>query len=218
MNCEETKSLLSSFFDGELSAAERDGVAAHVEHCQTCASELAGLAELDRKSRLLHAQEPPADLWDRLAKQLAASRVRAAAPFGIATRRRFVLAGGALAASLVVGLLASTFVRRRNMNVAPDAEEPAGPNADDVVRINLTLLTPEDRQLAESQETCAREGCDMQLGSGGQPHKFMVKDTPVFCCSRECELWARAHPQVAVAKHNMLVARHQARIGAGAAP
>jgi hypothetical protein len=218
MNCEETRNLLSSFLDGEVSAAERDGVATHVERCKSCAGELAGLAELDRKSRLLHTHEPPVDLWDRIAKQLAAGRFWAAAPFGVATRRRFVLAGGALAASLVIGLLASTFVRRRNLKAAPDGQGPPGSNADDVVLVNLSLLTPEDRHMAESQETCAAEGCNRQLGSVGRPFKVMVKDTPVFCCCHECELRAQAHPQEAIAKHNMLVARHQTRIGAGAAP
>jgi hypothetical protein len=123
-----------------------------------------------------------------------------------------------LAASLVVGLLASTFVRRGRSDLASGVEVPAASGASDAVMVNLSLLGPEDRRLAESQETCAADGCDVQLGAEGPPVKVVLRDMPVLCCSHECELWVRAHPKEAIAKARMLVHRHETRSGASTAP
>jgi hypothetical protein len=218
MNCEETRRLLSCFHDGELEAAEREQIAAHVEICSNCADELAALAQLDRKSQLLRSLEPPPDLWDRIAQQLSADRVSMAAHTGVAKRRRFVLITGMLAASLVVGLLASTFVRRGRSDLASGVEAPAASSVAEAVMVNLSLLGPEDHRLAESQETCAADGCDVQLGAEGPPVKVVLRDMPVLCCSQECERWVRAHPEEAIAKARLLVHRHETRSGASTAP
>jgi hypothetical protein len=218
MNCEETRPLLSCFYDGELGAAERERVATHLELCPNCAGELAALAQLHRKSQLLRSPEPPADLWDRIAQRLAAGRVTVPARPGVANKRRFVLIAGVLAASLVIGLLGLTVMRRGRSNPDSGVAAPATSGAADVVMVNLASLGPEDRRLVESQVTCAAEGCDVRLGADGPPVRVVLRDTPVLCCSHECELWVRAHPEEAIAKARLLVHRHETRSGAGKAP
>ncbi len=210
MNCDEAKSRLNSFYDGELNGAEQELVAQHVEQCPSCAAELAALARLDRTSRQLRALEPPSELWDRIAKQLASGGSNSIERGPVVTRRRFVLAAGVLAASAVGGLFASSLIRRRRADVAPGIQPLSGGAVSvDTILVNLSLLAPDDRRLVEAQETCAAEGCDVRLGADGQPVKIVLRDTPVFCCSHECESWVRAHPDAAVAKAQTLVHRHQ---------
>jgi hypothetical protein len=197
MDCQRAKSLLGYFYDAELNAAERDVVAKHVDHCQGCAGELASLAQLDRKSRQLTSPEPPPDLWDRIAGRLAAGSAETISRDRVIKRRRFIFAGGALAASVVGGFVTFVLWRRRSTDAgsgAPDSS-PVDP-----ILVNLSLLGPEDRRLVESQEICAAGDCDVRLGAEGRPVKVVLHDTPVFLCSHECEHWARAHPEETLAK------------------
>jgi hypothetical protein len=224
MNCDEAKGRLNSLYDGELSGSERELVAQHVEHCPGCAGELAALAQLDRASRQLRALEPPPELWDRIAEQLASGRARPVERGRVVTRRRFVLAAGIVAASAVGGLLGSSLVRRRRADGTPGIQQlSGGVGSIDTILVNLSLLPPDDRRLAEAQETCAADNCEMRLGTEGQPLKIVLRDTPVFCCSHECESWVRAHPDAAVAKARTLVQQHrpghnQQNRSGGAAP
>jgi hypothetical protein len=216
MNCDEAKGRLGPFYDGELNVAEHDLVAAHIEHCQSCANELAALEQLDRNSRQLRSLDPPPELGDRIAERLAAGRAVPLARPRVVTRRQFAFAAGVLATSAVGGLLASTFVRHRSPAASSGISPlPEGASAVDPILVNLSRLSPHDRRLAESQETCAAEGCDVRLGAEGPPVKVVLLGMPVFCCSRECELWARGHSGEAIAKAQGLVHRHQARSAAG---
>jgi len=56
----------------------------------------------------------------------------------------------------------------------------------------LAELAPEDRALAEAQETCPVSG--EPLGSMGAPIKVMVKDRPVFLCCESCRKKLLADP------------------------
>jgi hypothetical protein len=212
MDCEQVESLLGRFYDGEVNAAERDLIATHVERCQACASEVEALAQLDRSSRKLRCLEPPPDVWDRIAERLAANSPGQSKPRAVVGRRRFVLVGGVVAASVAGGVLASVLVQRSSTEVPQGGAaktRPAVSGPVDLVLVNLALLGAEDRQLAELQEVCAAGGCDVRLGAEGRPVKIALQDSPVFCCSHECELWARAHPGEALAKARTLVHRHQ---------
>src|SRR5262249_18168491 len=106
MNCAKVKSLLGWFYDGELSRADRQLVADHLDGCPGCAAELSALAELDRASRLLASPEPPPDLWDRLVGRLAALDARKAVwTRNVASKRRFVFAAAVFVGVLAGGVL-----------------------------------------------------------------------------------------------------------------
>jgi anti-sigma factor RsiW len=210
MNCDRAKSLLNWFYDAELNAADRKLVAEHLENCPSCAAELAALAELDRTSRQLVTAEPPEGLWDLIASRLPAHRVGEAARMRMVSRRRFLLAAGALAASVLGGIL----VFRTGGQKKPDNEgggvpvvevPPDDAHQKDAVARNLALLSPEDRRLVEVQRVCT---CGAPLGATGQPLKVVLLNEPVFLCCEECEQWAKAHPKETVAKLHELEAHH----------
>ena len=208
MNCDRAKSLLNWFYDGELDAADRKLVAEHLEHCPSCAAELAGLAELDRTSRQLVAPEPPAALWDRIVSQLPAPAAGKAARSRMVGRRRFLLAGGALAASVLGGILIYRTGGQKKPDNAGDGVVEVPPDdahQEDAVGRNLALLSPEDRRLVEVQHVCL---CGKPLGAAGRPVKAVLLNEPVFLCCEECEQWAKAHPKEAVARVHELEAHH----------
>jgi hypothetical protein len=210
MNCDKAKSLLGWFHDGELDALERKLVAEHVEHCVDCAAVLAGLKELDRTSRLLVAPVPPPDLWDRIAERLAAKDSGSANRGRAIGRRRFLVAAGVLAASVAVSLVTYRIRRQGISNddsgatIVPDTGGPSDP-----LFVNLDLLSPEDRRLVKSQQTCAAGGCDARLGAGGRPLKVVLQDQPVFLCCEQCEQWARAHPAETLVRFHTLEQQHE---------
>jgi hypothetical protein len=201
---------LGWFHDGELDALARKLVAEHLERCPDCAAELAGLVELDRSSRLLTAPTPPADLWDRLAERLAAQNAGMISQNRTIARRRFLAAASVLAASAAAALV--TFRLRRQIIPADGTGAPVIQDArstSDPILVNLALLTPEDRRLVDSQQTCAAGGCDARLGTGGRPLKLVFQDQPVFLCCEQCQQWARAHPTETLAKLHTLEQQHE---------
>jgi hypothetical protein len=213
MNCAKARSLLHRFYDGELNAADRQWVAGHLESCPACAADLAALTELDGVCRQLVSPEPPADLWDRIAARMAAPNAGKPVPKRTVVRRRFLAAAGALAASVLAGVVGYRATRRPGSGGAQD-----GPRSDpvtaggsvraDPVLANLASLSPEDRRLALSQGFCAADGCETRLGAGGPPLKAVLQEEPVFLCCEACERWARAHPAEAVARLHTLELRH----------
>lgn len=79
MNCKEVRSKLSEFIDGELDAATRADVSAHIETCTGCRREL---RELEETIGLLHSLEEvkvPADLAGRVRRRIAEDSARPAA-------------------------------------------------------------------------------------------------------------------------------------------
>lgn len=54
---------LSEYLDGELSAAERRELEAHVETCATCSATLAELRQVVARAAALEDRPPQADLW-----------------------------------------------------------------------------------------------------------------------------------------------------------
>jgi len=88
--CEHVQERLSAWLDGELEAAARREVAAHLEACPGCRGELALLSRLDAALGTLEAPLPP-----RLPEKVLA-RLR--------PRRRYWWQSLAMAASLVLGI------------------------------------------------------------------------------------------------------------------
>jgi hypothetical protein len=208
MNCDKAKYLLGWFHDGELHAADRQQVAAHVAGCTHCAAALAALTELDHLGQQLVAPESPPELWDRIAGRLGAPAAGRAATDGLLGRRPFLAVAAALGTS-ILGVLIYWFVRRRTTDGGdsrtssePGFVDPAG--QDDPVPANLALLSSEDRQLAETQQRCASYVCHVRLGTFGPPVRFVVQGRPVFCCCPRCEQWARDHPAETMNKLHLI--------------
>jgi Putative zinc-finger len=214
MNCDKAKSLLGWFFDGELSASDSQLVAEHVEHCPECAAKLAALADLESISRHLPQPAPSRDLWDQIARRLPGAVVGKVARPQAVGRRRFMVAAGVLAASVVGGLVTYRITRRGTSEGAGTPPVPIIPSPSsqaDLIVTNLALLDPEDRRLAQRQRTCAAVGCSAPLGAGGTPVKIVLQGTPVFACCKECGQWARNHPTEAVAKVHTLELQHEGK-------
>jgi hypothetical protein len=61
---------LSEYLDGDLSAAERRAVEAHLATCERCAGTLVELRAVVAQARSLEAPEPEIDLWPAIARRL----------------------------------------------------------------------------------------------------------------------------------------------------
>jgi hypothetical protein len=211
MDCEEAKRLLGWYHDGELNAADRDRVAAHVERCPACAAEFAALARLDRASRRLASPDPPPEVWDRIALKLGARGAGKRGLYQVLHRRRFFQAAGIVAAAVAGSFLASGLLRRRVPQAISDFPVPESEPLDvDFVSTNLAGLTADDRRLVESQEMCGCAVCTTRLGAAGAPIKVVLEKQSVFVCSQGCEEWVRAHPTQALAKLQVLEQQHHA--------
>jgi hypothetical protein len=213
MNCDKAKSLLDRFFDGELSVADSKLVAEHVEHCPECTAELAALTDLDRTGRQLTSPTPPPDLWDQIARRLPVHAAGKPPHPPVVGRRRFMVAAGVLAASVVGGVLIYRSTRRGTSEAGDSGVRliPDGSRQADLIVTNLNLLGPQDRRLAELQRTCAAGGCSAPLGGGGRPVKIVLQGTPVFACCKECGQWVQSHPAEAVAKVHTLELHHEGK-------
>ncbi len=214
MKCDTVKNLLGWFHDGELSSTERSAVRAHLNGCAACTNALAALSQLDRASQLLSTLEPPADLWERLARKLPPHDLSSArAARGLGSRLRTLAAAAAALALLTSGLLGYRMVRQRTPNLdaqaaSTDRRDTAQTGPERAVAANFAKLSPEDQRLALSQRLCASGECGNQLGADGPPVRLVLQDQHIFCCCAECERWALAHPTAALAKARQLVQAH----------
>src|SRR2546426_554958 len=61
---------LSEYLDGELAAAERSALEAHLAGCAACASTLDELRRVVARARALDDRPPTTDLWQPIAEQI----------------------------------------------------------------------------------------------------------------------------------------------------
>lgn len=80
MNCFEVKDLLSHYHDGELSPDHRERVAAHLERCIECSTELARFGALSGMMQRMPVPDPSGLGWDRFEAQLAEDATVETAP------------------------------------------------------------------------------------------------------------------------------------------
>ena len=76
MDCPEVKSLLSAYYDDELSSDERPAVAHHLANCHECSRELEGFHSLSTMAGRLDHPETPARIWQQIEERLDDDRGR----------------------------------------------------------------------------------------------------------------------------------------------
>jgi hypothetical protein len=72
MKCNEVRSMLSAYHDGELPVDRRTAVADHLEQCRRCQPQLAAVQRLSQLVRSAEVGEPPPDLWAGIEAKLNA--------------------------------------------------------------------------------------------------------------------------------------------------
>ena len=106
---------LSAYLDGELEAAERVRVEAHLEGCAECRAVLDDLRRLVRRERALDDRPPGRDLWPGIEARIASASTADVVP--LESRRRRIsfsvpqLAAAALALMTLSSGIAATAVR-----------------------------------------------------------------------------------------------------------
>lgn len=93
MTCDEAQNYLSPYHDGELDAAVREKLDAHVAYCSTCTAWLTQLCQI---GHALRQEWPmPAGIWRRVAEAVERSRRRLRLRIGV-IKASAVAAGFAL--------------------------------------------------------------------------------------------------------------------------
>ena len=133
MDCRETQALLTAFHDGELPAADRARVEAHLRGCPECRARQADLARVDQAAGV---PDPGPAYWDRFNARVMDRIARDAGDPGVTVLRpkggwmrqqlRYLVPAAAAAALVVM------VVRYGGMNpvaptptVPPAVREPA---------------------------------------------------------------------------------------------
>lgn len=66
---------LSEYLDGELSAAEREGLEVHLAECEACAATLEQLRGVVARAQALENRTPAVDLWAGIAERIGAAKL-----------------------------------------------------------------------------------------------------------------------------------------------
>lgn len=103
MSCEPIERQLGRYIDKELSAAERDGVEAHLESCSSCQVELAELRELLAGIANAKAVPVPDSLWPSIERRLQRTETPSA-PSAPLVRLRLRTVPWAIAAGVVLAV------------------------------------------------------------------------------------------------------------------
>lgn len=141
MNCEIAKTLFMDFLYEELATAEVEALRAHMEHCEACRDELAGLQTARQALQILPQEEPAERLvfsdtaasawteWWRQAKALLPRPTWARAGLGFAMALMFFLVAASLANLQIKysseGLLVSMHLLPPKQEALPDGAADA---------------------------------------------------------------------------------------------
>ena len=121
---EEWTNQLSDYLDGELPAAGRDAVEAHLKSCASCAAVLNDLKRVVARASAVASHPPQADLWAGIAGRIERGAVARVMPFAVRQARRvvFTLPQLAAAAALLIavsGGIAWTVAERLRSETLP---------------------------------------------------------------------------------------------------
>ncbi|MFQ6133813.1 MAG: anti-sigma factor family protein [Armatimonadota bacterium] len=109
MSCKQIKQILPDYEVGALRPDRRAAVEAHLAGCHACRAELRLLRETGALLARAPSHEPPADLWQRVQREIAAPQ-----PLGWGQRlrhflappvRRLALAAAVVTAAAAIGLV-----------------------------------------------------------------------------------------------------------------
>ena len=150
---------LSAYLDGELDAASRTAVEAHLAACAECRADLDGLRGLVRRAQALDDRPPERDLWAGIAARLEAAGGAAVVPLE-PRRRRFVftmpqLAAAAVALMAVSGGGAALLMRGGAAPAATVANGPAAVTVTTVALPSQRALDTYDAAIRDLQQTLA---------------------------------------------------------------
>jgi anti-sigma factor RsiW len=95
-------SKLSDYLDGELPAAERQALEAHLATCAACGRTLDELRRVVARAAALEDRPPTLDLWSGVARRIGVSVTPAVVDLTERRRRRFAFTLPQLAAAAVV--------------------------------------------------------------------------------------------------------------------
>jgi anti-sigma factor RsiW len=114
---------LSEYVDGELDAATREALEAHLEGCATCRGVRDDLRRVVARARATSYREPARDVWTSIERSIATPAHRSRPPFVISfTLGRLAMAAGLVA--VIAGGLAWSLASRRT-TVAPSVTATA---------------------------------------------------------------------------------------------
>ena len=130
MQCDRIQSWLADYAVGGLKPSARAAVEAHLAQCPACRRELAALRNTAQLVGDLGLDEPPADLWRRIEREIAATpqrlslgeRLRAWQAQQAGGRRSAPLGWAVAVAVLVLAAFAGPRVSEALWPVAPRAE------------------------------------------------------------------------------------------------
>lgn len=104
MNCDDTRQLLSAFYDGELSSEAATRVEQHQATCATCRHSLEAMGRLSRITDSLVENEPSVDLWSRIVARLGDDATVSKTTLPSRWLPRWFAAGMALAVVVLIGV------------------------------------------------------------------------------------------------------------------
>ncbi|MDO8588101.1 MAG: zf-HC2 domain-containing protein [Armatimonadota bacterium] len=199
--CEQVVEMLSEFVDGELAKTEVLMVTEHVDHCESCARELALTQRMLTVASSVGQVEPPATLKARI----AAATVESATPLRKLTERvvsalrpvRIGLAAGAAVAASVVFLA----VKTPNQ---PSTTESARGGDNKVERIAKPVQTPTTDVIEKSVASSAPQPVKT---AGNAVHKWRRPGVTNVAVAPEKKI---VEPKMAVADAAPVVAQKAA--------
>ena len=103
MICAEVQKQMSAYLDSELSDADCQSIAAHLDGCTACSEVLAGFQSLSAVAKDFDAPSPPSDLWRGIEMSLDDEKLQIVALESPGQqRRRYVLAPWSTAAAILL--------------------------------------------------------------------------------------------------------------------
>ncbi|MFQ5731380.1 MAG: anti-sigma factor family protein [Planctomycetaceae bacterium] len=187
MQCDEARELISPFHDGELTPEQRLAVDAHLVDCSTCADELTGFEALSGLAAKMVDPIPPANLWERIDRQIVPPLVAAGAPSRSTRRSTRRIWTVALPALLLVGvsLIVARFQwraedHRRSVNLDRYLTEFAA----DPAAAQRRLTSKYENREVDVREAAAQLRTQ-PIAAGPLPDGVTVKMVRVFempCC------------------------------------
>ena len=180
---EEWTDTLSDYLDGELAAAEREAVEAHLRGCPDCSAVLSDLKRVVAQAKTVEPRPPAADLWAGIEARIETSRHVSVTRFPTRERRRIAFtvpqlaAAAALVAAVSGGLVWQVADRAAKASATSAGADNRGPNcldardarsADLQVRVDAQAADTriETVGLAEAQYDAAVSDLELALKKG----------------------------------------------------